>query len=275
MVFFERIRNGWNLAMECFDIVRKEKSLIVLPILSTISLLLIMGSFFGGIYAEKGFNIENLKSMHASTFYFLIFIVYLINYSIIVFFNTALVYCVQKIISGNKATVKDGLIFSFSRIGSILAWALISATVGVILKNIENKHEILGKIVRGIFGILWSLATFFVVPVMVYENLGVLEAIKRSTLLIKNTWGEQIGASFSFYLIGFIICWPFLFLAFALLYGAGSIVGFLLLVLVVLIVTCVFSTAKTVFTALAYQYATGMPVKGFDTVEFKDIFVSN
>ena len=136
------------------------------------------------------------------------------------------------------------------------------------VKNLENKHNILSGIVRGIFGVLWSLATFFIIPVMVYENLGVFKSIERSIWLIKNSWGESVSATFTFHIIGALVCLPFVFLVFAL----HSFVAIILFVLAVLLITCVFSTAETIFVALAYQYATNMPVKGFENVEFKKIF---
>ncbi len=272
MGFFERLSNGWNLAMDSLNIIKENKSLLVFPILSTLSLLLIMGSFIGGIHVTWGIN--SLKNIDGTVRYLLFFIFYLINYAVIVFFNMSLVHCVQKILSGAKATVKDGIMFSFSKLWQVLSWALISATVGVILKNIEDKHTMIGDIVSGIFGVLWSLATFFVVPVMVYENLGVLEALERSTSLIKNTWGERIGAAFTFDLLGFIIFVVFGVPLGLLTFPLSVVLGIIVLIMLALIVSCVISAAEAVFTAAAYQYAIGKPVEGFNRLGFNDIFVS-
>jgi hypothetical protein len=49
----------------------------------------------------------------------------------------------------------------------------MSATVGIILHLIERRAGILGRIATSFIGIAWSLATFFVVPVLILENKGV------------------------------------------------------------------------------------------------------
>ncbi len=268
MDIFDRIRNGWKLVMESFAVIRVNKSLLIFPILSAASMVLVTLSFIGANRALFIPGITNYYNSDPVVAWMTVFIFYFINYLVIVFFNVALVYCTQKIINGGKATIKEGIFFSFTRLHSILTWALISATVGVLLKNLENKHNILSGIVRGIFGVLWSLATFFIIPVMVYENLGVFKSIERSIWLIKNSWGESVSATFTFHIIGALVCLPFVFLVFAL----HSFVAIILFVLAVLLITCVFSTAETIFVALAYQYATNMPVKGFENVEFKKIF---
>lgn len=273
MGIFERITNGWNLAMDSFAVIKKNKNLIIFPILSTLSLILIMMTFIGGIQITKG--IDSLKDTSPAARYSLFFVFYLINYTVIVFFNVSLIHCAQKILNGSPATLKDGITYSLSKLPQVLSWALISATVGVILKNIEDKHDTIGNIVSSIFGMLWTLATFFVVPVMVYENLGVFKAIERSISLIKSTWGERIGAAFNFHLIGFII-FVVVGAAVALLtFPINVVFGFIVLFILALIVTCVISAAEAVFTAIAYQYAAGIPVQGFNSrLEFNDIFAA-
>lgn len=273
MGIFERISNGWNLAIDSFYIVKENKKLLIFPILSTISLLLILGSFIGGIHTKWGIDIDSLKKIDAATRYFLLFIFYFINYAVIIFFNMGLIHCTLKILNGAKATVKDGIVFSLSKLGLVLSWALLSATVGVVLKIIEDKNEKIGSFIADLFGALWSIATFFVVPVMAYENLSVFQAIKRSSSLLKNTWGERIGANFTFFVIGLIISilvgLPLGFLAITLSLPTCIIV----VTSIVLIVSCIISAAETVFIAAAYQYAAGTPVGGFNRVGFSDIFV--
>lgn len=270
MNIFERIGNGWNLAMDSFSVIKKNRSLIIFPILSTLSLVLIMGSFVGGIQVTIG--IDNLRNINPFVLYFLSFIFYFINYAVIVFFNMSLIYCTQKILGGAEVSLNDGIQFSLSRLGQVLFWALISATIGVILRNIEDKNSGIGKFIAGIFGMLWALATFFVVPVMVYENLGVFKAIERSISLIKSTWGERIGAKFSFHLIGVLI-----FIAVGVPLGLltiplNAVLGFIVLISLGLIVASIISAAEAVFTAAAYQYAIGKPVEGFNRFGLKDIF---
>ncbi len=119
----------------------------------------------------------------------------------VVFFNTALVHCTHLYFSGQKPTIGDGLRFSLTRIGAIFAWAVFAATVGLILKVIQDSLGTLGKIITGSSVSSGAIATFFVVPVIAYEDLGPIGAFKRSASLMREKWGESLSASFSFGLI--------------------------------------------------------------------------
>ncbi|MBF0505118.1 MAG: hypothetical protein HQL14_08480 [Candidatus Omnitrophica bacterium] len=273
MGIFQRIGRGWQLAMASWGIIDRNKSLLIFPLLSGLSLLFMMGSFFIGTSVLGG-GLEGADQSGHGMGYLFLFILYFINSTVIIFFNMALIHSTFKILKGETATVSDGIDFSLSKLNLVLSWALVSATIGLILKIMEDKHAVLTNIIIGIFGMLWSLATFLVVPVMVYENLGVSEAIKRSTSLFKSTWGERVGAGFSFGAIGFILfcvigIWlgyliiPLNFFAFIIaLVFTGSMIG------------CLISTVQTVFLAAVYQYAAGIPVEGINKIELGGIFTA-
>ena len=214
MDIFQRIGIGWHFAMDSLSMLKKGKKLIFFPVLSTISLIFILAIFTGGIYAKWGFITETLHSEKTDEtmlyLIFLFFIYYLINYAAIIFFNLALVHCTLEYINGAKPSLRKGIAFSLSRIVAVLSWALISATVAIILKIIEEKSERISDFITDLLGAIWSMLAFFVLPVMAYENLNVFQAIKRSGLLFKKTWGERVGASFAF---GFIYIIFFLLIA--------------------------------------------------------------
>lgn len=92
-----------------------------------------------------------------------------------------------------------------SRLPQIFAWALVSATVGVLLKLVENAHEKIGQFISAILGTAWTVVTFFVVPVLVVEKVGPFEAIKRSIALLKKTWGEALAGNFGLGLFMFLL----------------------------------------------------------------------
>ena len=269
MNFFERIGNGWSLALLSFDIIKKNKSLLVFPALSVLSILLIILSFMiGSLILSFG------EWAPGGSIFFWLLIFYFVNSAVVIFFNMALIHCTFKILNGEQASVVEGVRFSFSRIKLVLSWALLSASVGVVLKAIERKHKILTNIVSGMFGLLWSLATFLVIPVLAYENLNVTDAIKRSAFLFNRTWGEQAGATFSFGVIGFLVfCALGIFLG-AVILPLNIPVFFILLIFSGSVIGCVMSAAETVFLAATYQYAARIPVKGFDQEGLKNIFSS-
>ena len=73
-----------------------------------------------------------------------------------------------------------------------LAWALVSATVGIILHLIERRAGFLGRIATALVGGVWSLVTFFVVPVLVLEDKGVVDSVKESVSLIRRRPGVRV-----------------------------------------------------------------------------------
>ena len=109
---------------------------------------------------------------------------------------------------------------------------------------------------------------------MVYENLGVSEAIKRSTFLFKKTWGENVGAGFSFNAIGGILFALIVFWLGFLLLATNLFLFIALVMLTGSIIFIIISTIETVFLASSKnQYAAGIPVEGVEKLEFGDIFI--
>lgn len=272
MGFVDRLSNGWKLSMSSFSVIRKHKKLLVFPILSGLSLVLVMGSFLLVFFASMGWNIENIDPERNGTNYLFIFIYYLVNYFVIVFFNMALVHCARLYFNGEEPSVSAGLAFSMSKIGAIFSWAVFAATVGTILRAIQENSGTIGRIITGIIGIVWSIATFFVVPVIAYENLGPIDAFKRSSEIMRNKWGERIGAGFSFVVVQILA----LLLIVVPLFFLGSLINFfaglILAVLGALLISAVMSAAKTIFISAVYHKINNMPVKDFDDETLDGLF---
>jgi hypothetical protein len=200
---FERLSNGWALAKQSWRVLMLDKELLLFPLFSGIACLLVLASFavplWGTGYVETILN-EEAPAQNVLS-WILLFCFYVVNYFVIVFFNSALVACAIIRFRGGDPTVSDGFRAATKRLPVIFGWSLVSATVGVLLKAIESRSERAGQIVASLLGIGWSIATYFVVPVLVVENVGPVDAVKRSWAVIKRTWGESIGANFG---IGFI-----------------------------------------------------------------------
>jgi hypothetical protein len=274
MSFFERLSNGWKISMYSFSVLKENKSLIIFPILSAISMILIFGSVITGVLATNDWNVSNFDMQNKTLGYIFLFLFYLVNYFIVVFFNMALIHCTHLYFKGQKPTVSDGLRFSLSRIGAIFSWSVLAAIVGTVLRIIQENVGSIGKIITGLIGIAWNIAAFFVVPVIAYENLGPVDALKRSAKMMKEKWGESLGATFSFGLIHFLA---------VLVVGGGLfvigafinvILGIILAVLGILILAAIFSAAQTIFVSAVYHNITGDPVQNFNEAFADNLFVS-
>jgi len=272
MNFFDRLSNGWKIAMNSFKVLQANKQLIIFPILSGIALLLVIASFFTGMLAYAGWDLDNMEELGTFTTYFIVFLFYIVNYFIIVFFNMALIHCTRLYFHGEEVTVRKGLQFSMSRVGAIFSWAVFAAVVGTILKAIQENSGIVGKIITGIIGIVWNVATFFVVPVIAYENLGPLQAFKRSSQMMKEKWGESLAANFSLGLIQFILMLGVGVLLFMVGYIFDPLAGIILAITGAFLVVAVISATQTIFVSAVYHNITNDPTTHFSQQMIADLF---
>jgi Family of unknown function (DUF6159) len=185
-----RIRGAWLLARQSWRVLMLDKGLLVFPLLSGIACLLVLASFIAGIFATG--SVRSDKSHEDATLWVMTFLYYFVNYFVIVYFNSALVSCAMIRFQGGNPTVAGGLRAANARLPQILAWVLLAATVGVVLRAIQERFALVGRIVIALIGAAWTIATYFIVPVLVVEKLGPFDALKRSATLMKQTWGETL-----------------------------------------------------------------------------------
>lgn len=260
---FERIANSWSLVKSSWNVLRADKELIIFPIVSMFGAIIVtltfaVPTFLSGLFTAISAGDQASKVTGG----IIAFVFYVVLYTVIFYCNTALVGAALIRLNGGDPTLKDGFRIASSHLGSILGYALIAATVGVILRWLRDKG-ILGRIAEGIFGLAWNLATYFVVPILVTENVNPIEAVKRSSMLLKKTWGEQIVGNFSigtvsalaFFLL-IVAGIPAVLFAASVSWVAAVIVGSLF-GLALIAVGLISSALSGIYSAAVYQYATG------------------
>lgn len=262
----DRVSRGWRLTKTAFRVLMSNKKLLLFPMLSLYGLALVLASFILPLILSDGFrdvlnnqNGQNLNQVASNVVYFLIlFAFYFCNYFVIVFFNSALVACVLMHFNGEEPTVGDGFRAALGCLPQIFMWALVSATVGVLLRIIAERSGKLGQIIASLMGVAWGIMTYFVVPVLVVEKVGPFEAIRRSCRVMKKTWGESITANFGIGLILFFLNIAALLpLIICLLIGGvvAIIIGLTITVSLWLLLALVSSALNTIVIAALYQYA--------------------
>lgn len=250
MSMFESIGRSIELFKTSWSILMQDKKLLVFPLLSGIISIIVLATFIipliiGGIFGNL-------------VFYAALFAFYLVSYFVVIFFNTALVSCVNARLHGKEMSVGEGLKNALNHFGSILGWALISATVGIILQILKEKGGAIGKIAATIAGGAWGLVTFFVVPILVLEDKGVFESIRESAELIKKTWGETIIGSGSIMLVFFVIgIVGFIATLATLLLGSMTLFGIALVLFIALVIVLavVAAAMQGIFVTALYTYA--------------------
>ena len=259
---FDRMRRGWNLAKQSAEVLKLDKELLLFPILSGAACVIVMASFaipiiysgmLDGVADEANTGSQALLAVLSFLFYF-------VSYFVIIFFNSALVACAIIRLKGGDPTVRDGFGAAMDRLPQIAGWALVAATVGMILKIIESRSERFGQIVAGLLGMAWSITTFFVIPVLVVEKTGPVDAVKRSVAVMKKTWGESLTGNMG---IGFISGLASLLAVIPImggiaLFNSSVVLGGMLIalgILWILSVSLISSALSSILLAALYIYA--------------------
>ena len=265
----ERLRRSWQLVKSSWGVLRSDKELMLYPVASGIVMFIAL-TLLGLVWVSSGGfdrldDGDGLGLLDLAFVYLLYFVVSTVG----VFFNSALIGAANIRLDGGDPTLADGFRIAISHLPAILGWAAIAATVGLLLQVLRERGGAMGAVVSLIGNMAWGLITFLVVPILVVEGVGPVEAIKRSAGLLRKTWGEQILGNFS---IGLVTSLIFI----AVMLGGGAvaflllsvsdvlgILAFILLVLVLVIVGLIGSSLSGIFNIALYRYASGRDADAF------------
>ena len=245
---------AWELFCQSFIVLSEEEGILIFPVLSAISAILLGATFFVPLFAVGTFQ---ALAHHRATWmdYVPLFSWYLANTFVVVFFNSAMVACTNIRLSGGKPTVSDGLRIAAGCIHRIAAWALLSATVGILLRIVEEQSQRWGRILASFLGIGWTMLTYLIVPVIVLEDRSVTDSVSRSAQLFRKTWGEQMAGGFGFGLLNMLLILPGVGLA-LLMVKLSLPLAVIMGVVYMLMLAAVTSAVRQIFTVALYRYAT-------------------
>ncbi len=233
---FERFSRSWALIRASAAVLRQDTELLALPAVSGLATLLVALSFAAPFVLWAAGHPQAMEQGEIPPLWLLWgFLFYLVQYFVIFYFNTALVGAAAIRLDGGDPTVRDGLRIANSRLSAIFGYAMVAATVGLLLRAIEERAGAVGKWVVGLLGVAWTVASFLVVPVLVHRGVGPLEALKESASLLKQTWGENLigqgGVGIVFGLMQVLLWLVVLVPAFAALFGQQTALFFALVFL--------------------------------------------
>jgi Family of unknown function (DUF6159) len=259
----ERLNRSLRLARESWAVLMQDKALLVFPLCAGIGCVLAATAFLvpllfftdlPAMLRQAESHDLNVRTHGGVLYYLLAFLFYLITYAIVVFFNVGLVSCAGIRLRGGNPSVTDGFRLASRNVGRILAWALVAATVGTVLRAIEERAEWLGRLVASILGLVWTLATAFVVPVLVFEEVGPFDAIRRSAAVLSKTWGESVIGNAGLGLI-FGLAAIFGVVVFELGFLVTPWAGLGLVVLHWILLAIVQAALQGIFQTAVYEYA--------------------
>ena len=265
-----KIAITWQLMKDAWGVLMRDKELLVFPVVSGLATFLVLVTFvvpfIGAAMVGAG------KGPGNAVMYVVLFCYYVCNFFVIIYFNAALVAHVVARLRGGDPTLGQSFAAATACLPQIALWAIIASTVGVVLKWLSERAGFLGRIAISLVGVAWALVTYFVVPVLVIERKGALDAVGESKDLLVKTWGQQIASAVGYGIIGFLLSIPaYIVIVFAIFTGAAAHsfaafgVLFTVAVLYIVALGIVMSALRAIFGAVLYLYArTGEAPAGFD-----------
>lgn len=251
-----RFGRSVQLIKASWFVLRSSKGLLVFPVLSAVASLLVAASFLTPAFVASWDSVRESDSLRPATYVFLA-LFYLVTAYVTIFFNAALISQANVALSGGRPSVAAGLKVAGANWLRILPWALLSATVSIILRAIEERLGFVGRIVAAIVGVAWNLVTFFVLPVLVLERVGVGAAMTRSKEMLRRTWGENVLGNAGLGLLALVALLPtFALVALGVYAGHATLLVCLGLTLVWFLVVGLVSAAMSgIYQTALYRYA--------------------
>jgi hypothetical protein len=270
-----RIEQGWRLTKSSWHVLKLDKELTALPLVSFfvtlgfIAILVVLGVIGASLFGSAADSSQDLPSWLAAV---LVVLGYFFLTLIANFFGGAVIYGATQRFKGGNPTLSTSLDGAWSKISPLAGFSLMMATVGLILQLLEEKVPLAGQIAIWLVNASWSIANIFAVPVIVLspENVSPLEATKRSVAIIKKVWGEGIVVNLGLGLIAmltlftYVVAWGAIAaVAGAISGGNGSaaltglaIAGITLFTLGLVVIILIFSVLGGIAKAALYHYAT-------------------
>lgn len=259
---FDRFTRSFDLLKASATVLKTDRHLLIFPLISGCAMLVVVLCFALPMFGLRAFDGLGGARNGSPLLYSVGFLFYVVQYFVIFYFNAALVGCALMRFDGGAPTVGDGLRMANARFGTILGYAVIAATVGMILRAIQERVGFIGKFIAGLLGVGWSLATFLVVPVLVARDVGPVQSIKDSAGLLKRTWGEnvvgQVGLGLAFSVIQFAVILGGIGLIVAAMTMQAPLLALaaLFVMIAIVITTVLFHNALSgIYAAALYRYA--------------------
>ena len=261
--FVDRLRTGWTLTRDSFGVIRDHPELLVFPLLTGVSSVVFFVLFFVPLVLAE--------VVGGGLVYVVLFSLYFTTTFLSTYFSAALCHAANETFHGREPDLRESTRAVSGSLGPIVVWSVISATVSIVFRVLENSDNPLATALRSLFAVGWAILTFFIVPVLVFEDVTATSMFERSGEVFRNTWGETLGAGFGItaivagigiLLVGgaVVVSGPLA----AAAPGGGVVLVALALVFTYLLSQTIWGVAKTALYVYAVEGATPGQFENFD-----------
>jgi hypothetical protein len=265
MGLFSRLKMGAVLTKDSALLIRHNPGLLAFPVVSGVAGIGFLALFLGVTFGLAQFAAD--AGLIAG-----LFLAYLALTFVSSFFAAGLVHQTRAVLAGREPSLRAGMAAAWERKGPLFVWSLIAATVGIVINAIENSDSRIGRILGVVFGVAWTLMTFFIIPVIVFERTSTVGMFKESARKFKQTYGETPVSLIGIQLLSAVIALPFILLGvYFNSIGLVPVTIGLVLLGVVLSFILTQTLQGVVKTALYFYAEEGKQPDEFDNVDFENL----
>lgn len=266
--------NGWRLAKASWQVLSRDRELVAIPVVAGLVSLVVFAAIAGPGALLLGGGSDDGATGWA--LWIVVAIAGLLATWVSVIGQAAVISGAGQRMDGADPSLGTAFAGARRRTGRLLEWAVLATVVALVMDLIQERLGIVGRILGSLGNLAFSVLSFLALPVIVFEDVGAIEGFKRSSQLLRATWGEQLTFSFGLGLIGIVAALPGIGLAVGLSVTgvtALAVIGVVLGALWVLTVVAVTSALSAVFKTALYRYTRQQPVDvAFETADLSGAF---
>lgn len=252
---------GGSLVKASWGALKQDKSLVSLPVVGgLISLLCMIPIVVGFVAVPEG----------TEWLYAVLGVIGAVILAIIsTFFAVALAAGAHERMNGGDPTVKSAMAKAWEHKVAVIGWALLSVTVGLVLNALQEKFKAVGNIASTLGGMAFSIASFFVVPIIASENIGPWPALKKSVSTFRDKWSStaRVQLRLVVYVLALVAAAVVAVVAVVLLASVSSVLAVVVGIVLgsVIFYGALLLGAISSYSRVAlYRYSSGMPTPGID-----------
>lgn len=272
------ISQGLQLIRHSLRVLKQHKSLIIFPLISTISWLLLVSLLVSPIWYLVEKHWQQVHAFSTDEIGIIVFalVILFIGNLIVLFCNAAFIsgaeaYCRQQPVKLSQC-FKAAFVCGWE----IIQWTIFNVTIGFFLRTFQTRATQMSFLGKSLAGIAWSVIMYIALPVLVIEKLPPFKIIQRSSELLQQTWGPNLVTNLG---IGMILfCARLLALAPAiigLIWGAqiGKMTGIALAVILLLLFHIFNVAIHNILRSVVYHYATSKQIVfPFEKTQLENVF---
>ena len=241
MGFFDRISNSWNIFKISFDFLKRDKSLMIVPVIGALVIIavLILFFFFALPFVQYG-----------GGWLFVILFLLIVNI-IAVFFAAIQSWMVYEVAVGKDATLSSGAKRAFNNLFDIVLFVIASLVVGSVLRAVREKGGVFGEIASGVVGVFVGIAQKLIVPAMIIGERNFWESVKylgKAVKALPEIAVYEIGMGplfFAAFLLNIAI-------AFLVAMIFGFLTGVIMFVVILVLMIYLYSLIDQIYYTLLY-----------------------